>query len=372
MAGFASLGAHEYEQARDAALPVDVDDFFGGLALLKEAHAETMKALDQQKRLVKTAMIKELSLLMSVNFNDVGPAYALWNETVESTLYADSKDVRDRADQIKYVLETQKQAYSDLVEARLKAMQYPSDNELIEKEKIMQNAFDEVVDAARAFLGGIEIAWERLTKEVYMRFLRIASPPAVVCNITTDFNGYNDVERLGYTESTLKVNFSVLKRSYYFFLCPVNGVPYVFISGDATLSNSVIYGILRANVLHIENFYYVLKPSAKEHIKSDTFKGYGPRGMFLIKYIAKVLGVDSVTLKDAWKQGDINSTNLKRMLKRGSKQKSIANWVQFFREKNTYDNAMEEGYYGGFGFKKNSSGNHEAQVDAIQCSAHFN
>jgi len=355
MAGFASLGAHEYEQARDAALPVDVDDFFGGLTLLKEAHAETMKALDQQKRLVKTAMIKELSLLMSVNFNDVGPAYALWNETVESTLYADSKDVRDRADQIKYVLETQKQAYSDLEEARLKAMQYPSDNELIEKEKIMQN---HVVSLRRDWMN--------------MRFLRIASPPAVVCNITTDFNGYNDVERLGYTESTLKVNFSVLKRSYYFFLCPVNGVPYVFISGDATLSNSVIYGILRANVLHIENFYYVLKPSAKEHIKSDTFKGYGPRGMFLIKYIAKVLGVDSVTLKDAWKQGDINSTNLKQMLKRGSKQKSIANWVQFFREKNTYDNAMKEGYYGGFGFKKNSSGNHEAQVDAIQCSAHFN
>ena len=181
--------------------------------------------------------------------------------------------------------------------------------------------------------------------------------------MTTEFDGYNDVGRVEFSEGTaLQVYFEVLKRTYYFYFVTPRRI---LISGG-TLANSVIQCIFEKDHLLIDSFYYVHDTFAKSHMKSVDFKGYGPRGMLLVKYIAIALGVDYVTVCDYWDLNGMDSTGLKAMLA-SKKTEPVAQKAAFFEEKGTYAGAQKHGYYGGFGFKP-SGRMLKADVKDIQCS----
>lgn len=200
-------------------------------------------------------------------------------------------------------------------------------------------------------------------EEHYLEFLRTTTVSSTTKTISA-FDGYNDVKHVEFREGTaLQVFFTFLRRVYTFYFVAPFGI---LISGN-TAPNSVIQCVLKGKELHIDSFYYVHEKDAKKFMKSDDFKGYGPRGMFLVKYIAKALGVDYVTVSDYWEQKDMNSDKLKEMLKSGQ---TIAHWSQFYDEKGTLEKAKNHGYYGGFGFEA-SERRHvlKVHVQDIQCAS---
>lgn len=202
-------------------------------------------------------------------------------------------------------------------------------------------------------------------EEHYLQFLRTTTISSTSKTVS-DFDGYNDVKHVEFREGTaLQVYFTSLKREYnFYFVAPTS----IFISGD-TLPNSVIQCVLKGKELHMDSFYYVHSKDAKSFMKSENFQGYGPRGMFLVKYIAKALGIDYVTVSDYWEHGDIDSEKLKTLLQSGETE-SIAHWAQFYTEKGTLETAKKHGYYGGFGFEPSEKFRVlKARVQDIQCSS---
>lgn len=220
-----------------------------------------------------------------------------------------------------------------------------------------------------------------------MNFSNVTTCAEFETQLAKELNAYYDVtfrggEVDGTVRNVMRVYFAYVQREYYFFIVPfADGSSVIFISGDENRENSAIKCHLSDGVLHVEDFYYSCTVEAKESMKSATnFRGYGPRGMLLIKYIATVMGATNVTLVDKWEHDHvIRSEELQRILQdRRNKVDNayeenygsvIDRWVDFYKDNDTYENAMEHGYYGGFNFRDTSTVQHEAKVADIRCAA---
>lgn len=186
---------------------------------------------------------------------------------------------------------------------------------------------------------------------------------------------------------SLRVYFTEFKRYYYFFIQERGQKLTIRIGGVPDHMRYVISAYIQNNDITITSFFVHDKVKC-DAIKSVNFRGTGPRGMLLIKYIAQRLGATDAYLQDVWSTGrgdkKMDSTNLKTVLSKRmdmdelSKEhewfeehrEKIENWKKIYEEKGTLDMAIEHGYYGGYGFE-NQQDNMHAKVDSIECAAYM-
>jgi len=166
-----------------------------------------------------------------------------------------------------------------------------------------------------------------------------------------------------FKSEALRVYLTKCKRYYYYSVQQQGEQTSIYISGLPDFSKYCIHCEVKNNRMEITSFFHKLKdPIQKKSTKSVNFKGYGPRGMLLVKFIAMRMGVAHVDLKDNWEgTRHIKSNDLKAILQAHlqdqfhhtyiANKKKIDPWIAFFDENNTTYKAAQHGYYGGFGFE---------------------
>jgi hypothetical protein len=197
-------------------------------------------------------------------------------------------------------------------------------------------------------------------------------------------------------DEALRVYFPDFRRFYYFTVRPQNTVVNITICGEP--DKPVISATLiehtdpPKSVLDVDSFYHKIEhQSNKSTVKSPNFKGYGPRGMLLIKYIARHIGATDIDLMDTWTsatKAGLNSQTLQRALAKAEivkgrhvlkddkklsrkNMENLRRFIEFCEEKDTYDNAASHGYYGGFGLTSGVARVKKGEVDAIKCAAYM-
>ena len=193
----------------------------------------------------------------------------------------------------------------------------------------------------------------------------------------TEFDGGNNVfvERI---TNINKVTFTALHGAvYYFKLEEIDkDKTRISISGEPSMIHPAIQAYFFPKTNHIDIYdFFLFNNMSKRHIQSDY--GHSARGMLLVKFIALFLAVDIVTIDDNWKyrRGEdvINSEKFSVILKwladklppsqqalYDRNKQSIDKWCLFFTLKGTYANAIEYGYFGGFGFTTHHPGRAES------------
>ena len=196
---------------------------------------------------------------------------------------------------------------------------------------------------------------------------------------------------------SLRVYFTEFKRYYYFFMQQRGEQLTIRISGVPDHRRHVIAAYIQGNDIIVSSFFFgESAQKEKPTIISVDFPGMGPRGMFLVKYIAQRLGATDAYLTDDWAIGK-GDTKMESgqfvFLKENATEdddddlsreydwlaahrKKIKNWTQFHKEKGTARLAIENGYYGGFGFEQSEDPpsprlDKHAKVDSIACASYM-
>jgi len=191
-------------------------------------------------------------------------------------------------------------------------------------------------------------------------------------------------------DEALRVYFPDFRRFYYFTVTPQNTIVKITIGG--ALDKPVISATLQDDqILDIGSFYHSVEhQSNKNTVKSPNFKGYGPRGMLLIKYIAKHIGATDIGLIDIWSSGGVDSAKLKKVLAKArfveghyvlqdedfkgmskKSKESLKRFIEFCEDHSTFNNAALHGYYGGFGLTSSAIQFKKGKVDAVECAAYM-